>query len=121
MSNQKIKTVWLRNTTNGLVYEVPEEEVNIYRSDKEKVAIATEKEVKAFQEGTYWSNLGKSETKQVEPKKQAKNKNQPKAEESNEELLEKLLELDPKTDLDAKSSKEDILAAISLAEEAKTN
>jgi hypothetical protein len=45
----KNKTTWLKNTSNGLIYQVNNEELPIYQKDKDLVTIATDKEVAEYQ------------------------------------------------------------------------
>jgi hypothetical protein len=64
------KTIWLKNTTNKMLYEIAEVELSIYQTDPNKVVIATEAEVKRWKDGTYWANVNDVEVKPItEPTK----------------------------------------------------
>lgn len=116
MSTQnKIKTVWLRNTTNGVMYEVPETEVHLYQTDKEKVVEATKDQIKAYKEGNYWKNF----SAKVSQSKPSDNQNDGEGDDSLEsktkpELVAMLKELDPETELNDKNTKAELIEAIQV-------
>lgn len=147
MSN--IKTTWLKNNKNGLLFLLAESDRFLY--SETLFVEATEQEIEGWQEGTYWKQYEDSKIVEApvitEPKKVTRSvrtkiddanltadqadkvpetgeSNPPTQDlesKTNPELLAMLQEIDPQTTADERTKKADLVEQIRVFTEAKAN
>jgi hypothetical protein len=122
--NQEPKKIWIKNTTNGLIYQVWEHERHLY--DLTVTVPATPEEVEAWVSGTYWNQTQVVIQHAVEVKKAAPTPQKVEATEpqapanqgldgkTKAELLEILRGLDPETEHNEKTTNAVIIQSIEV-------